>query len=137
MSFLFFLSNWKWIAGGLAILLIGGWIVLLKFQLHFAEKSRMLAEAESMQWQQTADQYLKANIESQAAFEQYKIEAQQWADIARKSLEEQSRQARITNQLRKDILNAPESDNKNVGPILNFTLDCLRQFQTGAVACRH
>lgn len=137
MNFLFLIRNWKWLLGGLVILSIGGWIALLKVQLHFAEKGRHLAEAEATQWQQTADQYLQANIESQAAFEEYKKQILAWQVTAQQQIEATSRQIKLSQQIRKEIANAPEADNRPLGPILNFTIECLRQFQAGATSCRH
>ena len=137
MNLVFLLRYWKVALIGLAAIIVLSWIALLKTQLHFAQKGQALAEKEAMQWQATADQYLQANIESQAAFETYKKQASEWEQLARRQIEAAALQVKVASQIRKDIEDAPETDNRPVGPILNFTLDCLRQFQSGAASCRH
>lgn len=136
-AFLFLLRNWKILTVIIPLIVAGLLMLYLKIQLDFARKARDLAEDEAMQWQEKADDYLAANIENQAAFEAYKKQAAEWADLAARQIAASAKQTKIINEIKKEITDAPEQDNRNVGPILNSTLDCLRQYQQGAATCHN
>ena len=110
----FFGRYWKLIAIGIALLIIAG----LVGTAWLFKAQRDAARAEAALQAQTAQIYLEANRKNAALFDRYRAEAQRNAEISAARERKARAEAKLLGDMYAKVVNAPESDNGPVAPVL-------------------
>lgn len=118
---------WKLIAIGVAVLIIVGLVGLAWiFKLERDAARDRAARAE-----QTAQLYLEANRKNAALFDRYRAEAERNAAISAARERKARAEAKLLGDMYAKVINAPESDDGPVAPVLRDAARGLLELGAG------
>ena len=118
----FLLGNLKWllIGAGVAVLVVAGLVMLDRL----AD-----ARADAVHWRAETETWKRANEANLQALDRFKVEAARAEVVLRQEAAAARERVRVVTIIKKEVADAPETDNGPVAPVLGRALDRLRERQ--------